>query len=129
MRKLLTGARTGLMLGVLAACATAIDPQPALDSWIGASEPQLVARWGAPQEAFEAGGTRTLIYASERNIVLPRAAPSHQGTMMGNSEITTPTSGAAPTVLRRFCRTIFALRGGVVAGASYRGDDCKAPAR
>jgi hypothetical protein len=72
-------------LCLLAGCATTANYEKILQSWVGASELELVRKWGTPQRVYETGGTKFLTYASSRNIYIPGTAPQYQTTYIGNT--------------------------------------------
>jgi hypothetical protein len=57
----------GLLLVTLglAACATRADFEATLDTWVGATEKDLVTAWGPPERVYEIEGQRYLTWEKE----------------------------------------------------------------
>lgn len=58
------------ILSALAGCATTANYEKILSSWVGSMELDLVRKWGPPQQSYEAGGRKFLVYLSSRNVYL-----------------------------------------------------------
>lgn len=115
-----------LLAAVLAGCATTANYEKILDSWVGASEIDLVRKWGTPQRVYETGGTKFLTYASSRNIYLPGTAPTYQTTYIGNTAYTNRIGGTPGQNIGMTCVTTFEVRNDRIVSWRWEGNDCKA---
>lgn len=108
-----------------AACTTVSQNYAfAVSSWTGSSEASLIREWGVPNRSYDASGSRFLEYSSSNVAVLPGYSPTYTTTFFGNIATTTATGGSPPTAIQLSCTTIFELRGGVVVGSSFSGNNC-----
>ena len=111
---------------VLGGCATTENYEKMLGSWVGASELELVRRWGAPQRTFDSGGRKFLEYASDRNVFIPGVAPTYTTSMIGNTAYTKRVGGSASQNIAKSCQTTFELLNDRIQSWRYYGNDCKA---
>jgi hypothetical protein len=113
-------------LALLTACATTAKYERNLNSWLGADEVSLVRQWGAPQQAYETGGSKFLVYSSNGNIVLPGQAPAYTTNVYGNTAYTTPVGGYPAQNIALDCVTTFEVANGVVSNWTWKGNNCVA---
>ena len=121
-------------LAVLGGCATPTPtPTPTtanyekiIDSWLGASEIDLIRSWGPPQRSYEAGGTKFIAYIDSRNVQIDGIAPSYQTSIIGNTAYTEPVGGTSSLNLSFSCETTFEISNGRIVGWRYQGNNCKA---
>lgn len=117
---------TVIGLVALSACATTAGYEKMLNSWVGAQEIELVRRWGPPQQSYEAGGRKFIVYSAQRNVYIPGVAPTYQTNVVGNTAYTTAVGGSPPMNIGMSCTTTFELDASRVVSWSYKGNDCKA---
>jgi hypothetical protein len=113
-----------LLLG-MAACATEEGYKKQVESWIGASEEQLVMQWGTPNGVYETGGSRFLTYTDVNDYVVPGSAPYVRTEVIGNQIITHTTPGSDPFPVHEDCATTFRITDGKVVDYSFKGNHCK----
>lgn len=89
----------------LSGCATTGAYEKKLDVFNGASELDLIRAWGAPQQSYETGERKFLLYSSSRNVIVPTAHGP-----LGNTFS---------------CKTTFEIDKGIVVGSSWSGNDCR----
>lgn len=106
-------------------CATTAKHEKALNSWLGATELALVRSWGPPQQSYEVGGKKFLVYVSSRNVHLDGSAPNYRSTRIGNTVYTNKISEYDSQDLTFTCKNTFELDGDRIVGWSYKGNDCK----
>lgn len=109
---------------LLVACASQAGYREIVESWIGASEADLVASvWGPPDRVYEIpGGTRILSYSKTKST--PTAMP---GLTIGSSGTSVSTViGGGMGGGERYCETNFTVEAGVIANVSFQGNDCAA---
>jgi hypothetical protein len=105
-----------LALALAAGCSTP-GPGPAIrDSWVRATEAELVAAWGEPTRRRESGDVRRLEFEAIRTLVVP-SMPSG-GRAMGVPD-------APPVEIVAKCTTTFLVQGGRVASWTADGNDCR----
>lgn len=115
-----------LIAAALSACATTAGYEKILNTWIGSQEIDLVRSWGPPQQTYEVGGRRFLVYSSRRTVYLPGTAPTYQTTIVGNTAYTNAIGGSPGMAVDKTCITIFELEGTRIVSWSHKGNDCKA---
>lgn len=115
-----------VLLMAIAGCATTANYEKILQSWVGASELDLVRQWGPPQQSYETGGVKFLAFTSTRNVFIPGTAPTYRTQMIGNTAYTTQTAGTPAQNYGYSCKTTFELEGGKVKTWKWEGNDCKA---
>jgi len=84
-----------VVLFSLAGCATSANYVKILNTWVGATELNLLRAWGVPQQSYNAGGRKFMIYSNSRNFYIPEKAPTYQTTVIGNTAYTKPVGGTA----------------------------------
>lgn len=95
-----------------------------LDGWLGASEAELIARWGVPLGSYDSGSSRFLTYDESRIVSDSGSAP----VVVRNRAAGTvrAVGGSDPAVTQYQCRTVFELKGGRVAAWRFSGNGCLA---
>lgn len=111
---------------VLSGCATEAKYGKVLDSWVGSTELDLIQKWGPPQQAYDAGGHRFLVYSSGGNMYMPGTSPTYQTTMVGNTAYTNSYGGTPAMNIQLSCVTTFELVESVIKTWSWRGNNCVA---
>jgi hypothetical protein len=111
---------------IIPSCATTAGYKKVVSSWVGHSEIELIRSWGAPQQAYESGRTKFLVYSSSRNVYLPGSAPTYTTTVIGNTAYTNASGGTPDQNLNFSCQTTFEVSNGEIVSWSFRGNDCKA---
>lgn len=119
--------RTILCLCVLlSACATAGKYRTLLDSWVGAPEINLVRSWGPPQQAYQSGDRKFLVYSRQANMVLPGAAPTYQTRVIGNTAYTNQYGGYPAQNVPLSCVTTFEVHEERIVSWQTQGNHCVA---
>jgi len=121
-----------LILGIIAAftlvsCATTEKYEKVLNTWIGATELDLVRKWGAPQKTYEVSNKKFIVYHNSRTAYIPGQQPSYvtQRDFLGNYT-TTSTGGYGGYNVTYTCTTTFEFDKGKVSSWSWEGNACKA---
>jgi hypothetical protein len=104
----------------LAACATTAEYESVLSPWSGAQEVELVRSWGYPDQSYEAGGRKFIVYESRRKLHLP-GTPAILGGEGRSSSVGSPAMD-----IELFCATTFELENSKVTAWSFKGNDCNA---
>jgi len=110
----------------LAGCATTANYEKILNSWVGATELELVRKWGPPQQTYEAGGHKFLAYANTRNVYIAGTAPSYTTTYIGKTAYTNSVGGSPAQNINMSCQTTFEIADEKVVSWQWKGNDCKA---
>ena len=109
-----------VVLGLfLSGCATQANYVKILDSWVGATESQLVNSWGPPLGSYtKDNGGKILTYQQTGAYNLP-------GTPVIDSMTNLPTRTAGPTVFTN-CTTRFYTSpiSGKIINWEYQGNNC-----
>lgn len=111
---------------ILSACATTANYEKILQSWVGSEEIDLIRKWGPPQQSYETGGSKFLVYSSRQNVYMPGTAPSYQTTVIGNTAYTNPIGGTPAYNIGMACVTTFELANNKIVSWQWRGNACKA---
>ncbi|WP_153307520.1 lipoprotein [Desulfospira joergensenii] len=115
-----------LLALVVSSCATTAGYKKIVESWIGASELDLIRSWGPPQQTYETGGVKFLVYNSSRNVYLPGRAPTYSTKVIGNTAYTTSSGGRPARNLNYNCQTTFEVIDDKIVSWKFRGNDCTA---
>lgn len=106
-------------------CASEQGFHEMADSWVGATESELVSQLGPPDSLYVSpDGDRILTYSKEGSVTLPGSAPSYQSTIYGNTVYSTPVGGAPPSTIQLSCELSFVLKNDRVISWSSRGNSC-----
>jgi len=92
-----------IVLMLISGCATTEEYKKIVESWVGSSEIALIRGWGPPQQSYESGGTKFLVYNSSRNVYLAGTSPTYTTTVIGNTAYTN-SSGETPSQNLNFSR-------------------------
>jgi hypothetical protein len=111
---------------VLSGCATTDGYKQVVNSWVGSPEINLIRSWGPPQQSYQSGDSKFLVYHSARNVYLPGTPPTYSTTVIGNTAYTNSYGGTPAQNLNYRCQTTFEVRNGVIASWSFKGNDCMA---
>lgn len=117
------------ILFALAGCATTANYEKILNSWVGATELDLIRKWGPPRQSYEAGDSKFLVYSSSRNVYIPGTAPAYETTVIGNTAYTNPVGGTPGQNIGLSCQTTFEVSSERIVSWRWQGNDCKARAR
>ena len=115
-----------LIAFVFSACATEEGYKKAVNSWMGSTELDLIRQWGPPQQSYEAGGRKFLVYTSSRNVIIPGTAPTYNTTIIGNTAYTNSIGGTPAQNIGLNCQTTFEVYGDRVVSWRFQGNDCTA---
>lgn len=115
------------VLIILTGCATRANYEKALNSWVGSSEIDLIRKWGVPQQFYETGGRKFIVYSSSRNMRIPGTPPSYNSTVVGNTTYKNRVGGTPDQDIELNCKTTFELENEKVISWRWQGNDCTAP--
>jgi hypothetical protein len=90
---------------LLSGCATAANYEKILNGWVGASEDNLLATWGPPNNVYSSGGMKYLTFGGASGMVFMRG-------------MAIPVSCQTTFTIAEATRTITTWR--------YEGNACKA---
>lgn len=111
------------MLLVLTACHSVQKYEDYLDSWVGRSEADLVATWGAPNQMQDLGGGRQLfIYIKQKTVMEMGANP--QNVNFGNYSLYNPENDMMQSETLYYCETTFTTQNDIIVDYSWVGDAC-----
>lgn len=112
---------------LLVGCATEEGYRKLLDSYLNASESELLGQFGVPDSTYTAAdGTRYLTYRVFRSGYVPGMPPIYQ-TTCSFGVCTTTEAGSSPAFqYSTHCKTTFALVAGKVAKWTFEGNACQA---
>ncbi len=112
-----------LSMLALAACRTVKSYDDMLHSWLGQSEAQLVATWGAPVDMQTiAPGRQLFTYIKERVVSVPGEAPNY--TALGQDSAYNPYGDSLGETYDYYCKTLFTTQDDIIVGYSWQGDGC-----
>ena len=97
-----------------------------LNSWVGATELDLIRKWGLPQQSYETGGRKFVVYTSSRSVYIPGTAPSYTTTVIGNTAYTNPVGGTPGRNIGFSCKTPFEISDDRIVSWRWQGNDCTA---
>lgn len=115
-----------ILLYLITGCATTANYEKKLASWVGESELDLVRSWGPPQQIYETGGRKFLLYTNARSVFIPGTAPSYTTNIIGNTAYTHRVGGSPAQNINLSCQTIFELENERVVSWRWQGNSCKA---
>lgn len=110
----------------LAGCATTAGYEKILNSWVGATELELIRQWGAPQQAYAVGGRNFLVYSSNRNLYLPGTPSTYTTTFIGNTAYTNRVGGTPGQNIGLYCQTTFEIDREKIVSWRWQGNNCTA---
>lgn len=106
---------------IITACTTY---QETLDTWVGATEKELIRGFGAPKNVYEIDGSRFLQFDRMGQYVVPPTPVSYE-TVVVNDRAYTRAYGGSPGYVRDlYCSTTFEVVDDKVVSWSYRGTGC-----
>lgn len=112
------------MLAVMS-CASEQGFREMADTWIGATESEVVSQLGPPSNVYVTpSGDRVLTYSEEGSMTLPGTAPSYQSTVYGSTVYSTPIGGSPPSTISLSCELSFVFKNDRVINWSSRGNNC-----
>ncbi|MBR5129776.1 MAG: hypothetical protein IKV03_00935 [Alphaproteobacteria bacterium] len=112
----------GILL-VLTACHSVQEYEDYLDSWVGRSEADLVASWGAPSQMQNLGGGRQLFtYIKQKTVMETGTVP--QDVNFGNYSLYSPQNDAMQSETLYYCETTFTTQNDIIVDYSWAGDAC-----
>jgi len=113
------------LLAVLNGCATQDKYKIKVSALVGATEDQLIQKWGEPQGVDKlSNNTKVLTYVSIINIKIPDSKPKFQTAGNVGQEIRMIESipGLSSALI---CNTKFQIQDEVVIDWHIQGNDCK----
>lgn len=115
-----------ILIIVLTGCATQAKYQKILDSWIGASEQELIEQWGVPDNTYTLGKLKFLSYKYSDQRVLYGTPPVFINGMYNGMFYPNPVGGTPNMVVSDWCKTTFTIENSKVAKWSFNGNNCTA---
>ncbi len=115
---------TILIVVLLCACASKAKYQAALNTWLGSTENQLISQWGVPQQVYESGKSKYLVYSRSRTVYIPGSRGTQQTTFVGATAYTHTYGARDPVLYDADCVTTFEIINGKIYSYSFRGNDC-----
>lgn len=108
---------------VLAGCASVQDYDYYLQTWIGKSESDLVAMWGAPIQVTKLEDDRQLfVYMRQKSVLIP--TQNAQNLNFGNYTIYDPMDVDSVSETLYACETTFTIQNQTVIDYAWAGDAC-----
>ena len=114
-----------LFLLLFTACGKPNNYANDLNSWLGASETDLIAAWGIPTRSLDQGNIRILEYHRNYGQMVMPGTQMHNTTLYPNSAYTMSTPATPGYSVPMTCTTTFTITGGNVTGWRYNGNNCK----
>ena len=115
-----------VVFGCLIGCATTAGYKKILDTWIGASESNLIGAWGVPTNSYQSGSVKYLSYSTGRTVNIPGTQPTYTTICTYGFCTSSPSGGSSGYTLNFNCETTFQISGGRIISYSFRGNDCTA---
>lgn len=106
----------------LTACQASItNYEKFLNSWIGQSEAQLVATWGAPTDMQTIAPDRQIFtYIQEKQVL----EPGNQPVQLGQNSLYDAANDAMGTTYDYYCKITFTTQDDIIVDYSWAGDGC-----
>lgn len=114
-----------LLFLFLVGCATTANYEKILNSWIGASEIDLVRTWGPADNQFNSSGIKFISYQKNGAVYIPGTSPTYTTTMIGNTAYTTTSGGSPGYNIHLNCKTTFEIKDERVINWRWEGNGCK----
>ncbi len=115
-----------IFISVLFGCATSANYEKILNSYVGATELDLIRQLGLPQQTYEVNGIKFIVFSSSRNVYVPGVAPTYTTTVYGNTAYTNRVGGMPSQNIGLSCQTTFEISKERVVSWKWQGNDCKA---
>lgn len=107
----------------LSGCASVQGYDTYLNTWMGRSEADLVATWGAPAQMQDLGdGRQILVYMKQKTITEPGFNP--ENVNFGTNAMYNANNDSLGTPVVYFCKTTFTTMNDIVVNYAWEGDDC-----
>lgn len=108
--------------------ATTANYEKILNSWIGASEDKLIAKWGVPDKVYQNNNKKYLVYSRQYTSYTPGTAPRYYSTYnsITGAVTTTPVGGTSGYTIHYHCKTTYTIENGVITNWQWQGNDCTA---
>jgi hypothetical protein len=117
---------SGILALLFIGCATTANYEKMLQTTIGMSETNLVARFGIPQGSYENEGIRYLTYSRSESGVIPGQPARANTVVIGGVPYTNMVGGTPSIGYTNSCSVTFTIINKSVARYQYKGNDCKA---
>lgn len=113
---------------LISGCATTAGYEKILNSWIGASEDQLITQWGVPDMVYQNNDKKYFVYSKQNSSYVPGTAPTYYSTYNSftGTITTTPVGGTSGYIMNYYCKTTFTVDNGVITNWRWQGNSCKA---
>ncbi|WP_392561070.1 hypothetical protein RHO12_07675 [Orbus sturtevantii] len=109
---------------ILAGCATTAKYEKILDSWVGASEQQLIESWGIPDGTYEAGNLKFLSYRYSDQRILYGSPPVYVSNVRKGRIYTDVVGGTPDMIVSNWCKTTFTIEKEKVIKWTFNGNSC-----
>lgn len=94
-----------------------------LNSWLGKSEADLVATWGAPVNMQTIAPNRQIFtYIQEKQITVPAGQPDEQ--ILGQNSLYNQNNDMSGSVYDYYCQTTFTTQDDIIVDYAWSGDAC-----
>jgi hypothetical protein len=113
-----------MIAATAAGCATGPTYDETLQPWVGRSQGELFAEWGAPSEVLtDAQGATVLLFHRERSWQKRGVSMDVGGSFPGGDQPVGASSGSKTII--HYCSTSFVLDAdGRIVSYAYEGDEC-----
>ena len=111
---------------LLVGCATTANYEKMLQTTLGMSENNLVARFGIPQGSYENDGIRYLTYSRSESGVIPGQPARANTVVIGGVPYTNMVGGTPSIGYTNSCSVTFTIVNKLVTAYRYKGNDCRA---
>ena len=111
---------------LLVGCATTANYEKMLQTTLGMSENNLVARFGIPQGSYENDGIRYLTYSRSESGVIPGQPARANTVVIGGVPYTNMVGGTSSIGYTNSCSVTFTIVNKLVTAYRYKGNDCRA---
>ena len=111
---------------LLVGCATTANYEKMLQTTLGMSENNLVARFGIPQGSYENDGVRYLTYSRSESGVIPGQPARANTVVIGGVPYTNMVGGTPSIGYTNSCSVTFTIVNKLVTAYRYKGNDCRA---
>ena len=113
-----------LLAAISGGCASTPKYDAELQPWVGRSQGELFAEWGAPSEVqTDVSGATVLLYHRERSWQKRGVSMGVGGTFPGGDQPIGADSGAKTII--HYCNTFFVLDAeSRIVSYTYEGDEC-----
>lgn len=110
---------------LVASCASEEKYSDALNTWLGATEGQLLSVFGTPNSVYQSNGLTYLSYQRSSMGYIGGTGGVAQTTVVGNTAYTAQYGGRPGFATNYWCETTFVLKNGTIVDWNWRGNACR----